>query len=160
MSPLGRILNRFSSDTYTIDDSLPFIMNILLAQFFGLLGNCKFFFTIIMKSNVGFICICNNTDFLCDFSGTIIITIYGLPWLVLVLAPLVPVYNWLQELYRLTSRELKRLSSVTLSPVYSHFNETLLGLSTIRSFRAIPRSVLSTNIYIYIYIFFWHEIYV
>lgn len=43
VSPLGRILNRFSSDTYTIDDSLPFIMNILLAQFFGLLGNCKFF---------------------------------------------------------------------------------------------------------------------
>lgn len=43
MSPLGRILNRFSSDMYTIDDTLPFIMNILLAQFFGLLGNCKFF---------------------------------------------------------------------------------------------------------------------
>ncbi|XP_069682959.1 ATP-binding cassette sub-family C member 10 [Periplaneta americana] len=108
VSPLGRILNRFSSDTYTVDDTLPFIMNILLAQFFGLIG-------------------------------TVIITIYGLPWLVLVLAPLVPVYHWLQDLYRLTSRELKRLSSVTLSPVYSHFNETLLGLSTIRSFRAVPR---------------------
>jgi ABC-type multidrug transport system fused ATPase/permease subunit len=75
------------------------------------------------------------------FSGTVIITIYGLPWLVLILAPLVPVYHWLQELYRLTSRELKRLSSVTLSPVYSHFNETLLGLPTIRSFRAVARSV-------------------
>ena len=102
-----------------------------------------------MKSNVGFINICSNTEFSCDFSGTVIITIYGLPWLVLVLAPLVPVYHWLQELYRLTSRELKRLSSVTLSPVYSHFNETLLGLSTIRSFRAIPRSVLSTNIFVF-----------
>lgn len=75
------------------------------------------------------------------FSGTIIIMVYGLPWMILVLAPLVPVYHWLQELYRLTSRELKRLSSVTLSPVYNHFSETLLGLPTIRSLRAVPRSV-------------------
>lgn len=39
LHPLGRILNRFSSDTYTIDDSLPFIANILLAQSFALLGS-------------------------------------------------------------------------------------------------------------------------
>lgn len=38
MTPLGRVLNRFSSDTYTVDDSLPFILNILLAQIFGLIG--------------------------------------------------------------------------------------------------------------------------
>lgn len=38
MTPSGRILNRFSSDTYTVDDSLPFILNILLAQFFSLVG--------------------------------------------------------------------------------------------------------------------------
>ncbi|KAI4463602.1 atp-binding cassette sub-family c [Holotrichia oblita] len=108
ISPLGRILNRFSSDTYTIDDSLPFILNILLAQFFGLLGS-------------------------------VVITIYGLPWLCMVLVPLIPVYHWLQNSYRLTSRELKRLSSVTLSPIYSHFNETLQGLAIIRAFRTTAR---------------------
>lgn len=45
LTPAGRIINRFSSDTYTIDDSLPFIMNILLAQLFGLIGKylCTFF---------------------------------------------------------------------------------------------------------------------
>ncbi|XP_017229484.1 ABC transporter C family member 13 isoform X1 [Daucus carota subsp. sativus] len=37
-TPTGRILNRLSSDLYTIDDSLPFILNILLANFVGLLG--------------------------------------------------------------------------------------------------------------------------
>lgn len=104
IQPIGRILNRFSSDTYTIDDSLPFITNILFAQFFGLLGSLA-------------------------------ITIYGLPWLCLLISPLVPMYHYLQSTYRPCSREIKRLSSTTLSPLYSHFNETLTGLVTIRAFR-------------------------
>jgi len=36
-------LNRFSSDQYAVDDSLPFISNIFLAQTIGLLG------TIVMR---------------------------------------------------------------------------------------------------------------
>ena len=39
ITPFGRILNRVSSDIYTIDDSLPFMLNIFLAQVFGLIGN-------------------------------------------------------------------------------------------------------------------------
>jgi len=38
MTPVGRILNRFSSDVFSIDDTLPFILNIFLAQSFSLLG--------------------------------------------------------------------------------------------------------------------------
>lgn len=34
----GRVLNRFSSDTSTADDALPFTLNILLANLFGLIG--------------------------------------------------------------------------------------------------------------------------
>jgi ATP-binding cassette subfamily C (CFTR/MRP) protein 10 len=37
--PPGRILNRFSADISTIDESIPFIVNILLAQLFGLAGS-------------------------------------------------------------------------------------------------------------------------
>ncbi|KAJ3683780.1 hypothetical protein LUZ60_014007 [Juncus effusus] len=37
-NPSGRVLNRLSSDLYTVDDSLPFIMNILLANLFSLIG--------------------------------------------------------------------------------------------------------------------------
>nr|AIN44105.1 multidrug resistance-associated protein 5-like protein [Laodelphax striatellus] len=108
VTPTGRILNRLSSDTYTIDDSLPFIANIFLAQIFGLIG-------------------------------TVIVTVYGLPWLTLLLLPLIPIYLWIQNHYRLTSRELKRLATTSLSPLYSHFNESLEGLVTIRAFRASSR---------------------
>lgn len=104
ITPVGRILNRFSSDTYTVDDSLPFILNIFLAQFVGVIG-------------------------------TVVITCYGLPWFAIALVPLGAFYLYIQHYYRLTSRELKRLSSISLSPIYAHFTESLSGLSTIRAFR-------------------------
>ena len=37
---VGRLVNRFGKDSNTIDDSLPFIMNILLANTFLLIGSC------------------------------------------------------------------------------------------------------------------------
>uniref|UniRef100_A0A672ZE54 ATP-binding cassette, sub-family C (CFTR/MRP), member 10 n=1 Tax=Sphaeramia orbicularis TaxID=375764 RepID=A0A672ZE54_9TELE len=101
-TPLGRILNRFSSDLYSVDDSLPFILNILLANIFGLLG-------------------------------MLVVISYGLPWVLVPLLPLAVLYYRIQQFYRHTSRELKRLYSLTLSPVYSHFSETLTGLGTIRA---------------------------
>lgn len=108
MTPVGRILNRFSSDTYTVDDNLPFVMNILLAQLFGLLG-------------------------------TILTTLFALPWVTVVIVPILPIYLNIQHRYRQASRNIKRLSSKALSPLYSHFTETLDGLATIRAMRASSR---------------------
>ncbi|KAM7419823.1 hypothetical protein PAMA_016768 [Pampus argenteus] len=107
-TPLGRILNRFSSDLYSVDDSLPFILNILLANVFGLMG-------------------------------MLVVISYGLPWVLVPLLPLALLYHRTQYFYRHTSRELKRLCSVTLSPIYSHFSETLTGLGTIRGSRSSAR---------------------
>ncbi|KAF6033652.1 ABCC10 [Bugula neritina] len=99
----GRIINRFSSDVYTVDDSLPFIANILLSQIFSIIG-------------------------------TLVITIYGLPWFAAVVFPITLVYYYIQGYYRHTSRELKRITSVTMSEVYSSLSESVEGRVVIRAF--------------------------
>ncbi len=50
-------------------------------------------------------------------------------------------YNYIQTYYLSTSRELKRLDSVTRSPIYAHFQETLGGVTTIRAYRQENRFV-------------------
>ncbi|PNJ89192.1 ATP-binding cassette sub-family C member 10 isoform X8 [Pongo abelii] len=107
-TPTGRILNRFSSDVACADDSLPFILNILLANVAGLLG-------------------------LLAVLGS------GLPWLLLLLPPLSIIYYHVQRHYRASSRELRRLGSLTLSPLYSHLADTLAGLSVLRATGATYR---------------------
>jgi len=53
-------------------------------------------------------------------------------------------YFSVQRLYIRTSRQLRRLESVSRSPIYSHFGETLLGVSTIRAYGAQDRFILGS----------------
>lgn len=70
---------------------------------------------------------------------TLIVISASAPAFVTVIIPLAIVYFWIQRYYLRTSRELKRLDSVTKSPVYAHFQETLGGLSTVRAFKQQKR---------------------
>ncbi|XP_070415544.1 ATP-binding cassette sub-family C member 2 isoform X1 [Equus przewalskii] len=56
------------------------------------------------------------------------------PIFVVIIIPLGIVYVAVQIFYVATSRQLRRLDSVTRSPIYSHFSETVSGLSVIRAF--------------------------
>ncbi|KAI8868673.1 hypothetical protein GQ42DRAFT_170542 [Ramicandelaber brevisporus] len=63
------------------------------------------------------------------------------------LAPMVPVfafYCFLASYYRHTCREMKRIESITRSPLYSLFSESLSGTSTIRAYR-IQDKVVKAN---------------
>ncbi|PQE26101.1 abc metal ion transporter protein [Rutstroemia sp. NJR-2017a BBW] len=53
------------------------------------------------------------------------------------IVPLSGVYYWVQRYYLRTSRELKRLDSVSRSPIYAHFQESLGGVGTIRAYRYV-----------------------
>ncbi|KAJ1673815.1 hypothetical protein EV182_004504, partial [Spiromyces aspiralis] len=55
-------------------------------------------------------------------------------WAVLTLPPLLAAFYLLRRLYMQASRQIKRIESVTRSPVYALLSESLEGLSTIRAF--------------------------
>ncbi|OWA54554.1 Multidrug resistance-associated protein 7 [Hypsibius exemplaris] len=107
-TPSGRILNRFSKDVNSSDDTLPLFCLLLLAELLGVIG-------------------------------TLVVIIYSMPSFAAIVAPVAVVFYFIQAYYRHAARELKRLNSTTLSPLYSLYAETIQGLTTIRSMRASDR---------------------
>jgi ABC-type multidrug transport system fused ATPase/permease subunit len=102
-TPVGRVLNRFSTDMQAADTKLVR----------GLVRAANLLVLVL--------CIC-------------VVNVVAVPWLVFCLIPIVAIYGVVQRVYRASSRELKRLESVSLSPVYSHFAECMDGVATIRAY--------------------------
>ena len=113
-TPSGRILNRFSSDVYRVDEVLARTFNMLFAN------SARAAFTMLV--------IATST-----------------PAFLLLVIPLSYVYLSYQKYYLRTSRELKRLDSVTRSPIYAHFQESLGGISTIRAYRQENRFAMENE---------------
>ncbi len=102
-TPIGRILNRFTSDISTIDAALQ--------------GSAK-------------ACISGLMDFAAS-SITILVVIPQFSPFALCIAWL---YIRLAPPYIRTSRDLRRLESVALSPAFSGFDGLLQGITHIRAF--------------------------
>uniref|UniRef100_A0A8C5A8A0 ABC-type glutathione-S-conjugate transporter n=1 Tax=Gadus morhua TaxID=8049 RepID=A0A8C5A8A0_GADMO len=66
--------------------------------------------------------------------GTLFVICLTTPTFAVVIIPLAVVYYFVQVFYVGTSRQLRRLDSVSRSPIYSHFGETVAGLSVIRAY--------------------------
>ncbi|KAL7641498.1 UNVERIFIED_CONTAM: hypothetical protein RMT77_007369 [Armadillidium vulgare] len=61
--------------------------------------------------------------------------IYATPMFTTVAIPAVFIYYIIQNIYVTSSRQLKRIESVTRSPIYTHFGESIQGSTTIRAYR-------------------------
>lgn len=108
VTPLGRIINRFSRDTDVIDAFLPNMMRTWMSMGFAVLG-------------------------------TLIVISIATPIFISVIIPLMILYFFIQRFYISTSRQLKRIESITRSPIYSHFGESVGGQSTIRAYNEEKR---------------------
>ena len=69
-----------------------------------------------------------------NFMGTVVTITVFLPIFIVVIVPASIIFFFVQTVYVSTSRQLKRLESISRSPIYSHFSETLTGATTIRAF--------------------------
>ncbi|AOA60656.1 ABC type transmembrane transporter of MRP/CFTR family [Komagataella phaffii CBS 7435] len=103
-TPIGRIMNRFSTDMNKVDESLPRTFSLFLQTLI------KVFFTVAILS-------------------------FTLPIFIVVVAVLSVFYFYYQQYYMMASRELQRIMSVTRSPIFAHFQETLNGVDTVRAYR-------------------------
>lgn len=61
--------------------------------------------------------------------------IFVTPMFSMMLVPLLALYTSVTNYYRGVARELKRLDSLSRSPIFAHFSETLSGLPVVRSFK-------------------------
>ncbi|XP_061547082.1 canalicular multispecific organic anion transporter 1 [Phycodurus eques] len=102
-TPIGRVVNRFAKDIFTVDEAIPQSFRSWILCLLGVLG-------------------------------TLFVICLATPFFTIVIIPLTVVYFFVQRFYVATSRQLRRLDSVSRSPIYSHFGETVSGLSVIRAY--------------------------
>lgn len=66
---------------------------------------------------------------------------FATPIFLVIIVPLGVLYVFIQRIYVASSRQLKRIESVSRSPIYNNFLETINGTSTIRAFAQQQRFI-------------------
>ncbi|KAF9997077.1 Multidrug resistance-associated protein 1 [Entomortierella chlamydospora] len=114
-TPLGRILNRFSSDFSAVDEKIP----------------NKFFDMIYFGVSV---------------ASTFMLVTYTTPNFIYVMPFLIAGYWVIQNAILRISTPLVRIYSVSKSPLYQHFSESLNGVSTIRAMAVQERFIVENTV--------------
>uniref|UniRef100_A0A1I7UPW2 ABC-type glutathione-S-conjugate transporter n=1 Tax=Caenorhabditis tropicalis TaxID=1561998 RepID=A0A1I7UPW2_9PELO len=73
--------------------------------------------------------------------STLVVIVWATPWAGLAFAILSVIYFFVLRFYISTSRQLKRLESASRSPIYSHFQESIQGASSIRAYGVVEKFI-------------------
>ena len=73
--------------------------------------------------------------------GTLVVITCITPIFASVILPIGILYYLMQRFYIPTSRQLRRLESISRSPIFSHFEESLSGAQTIRAYGVQDRFI-------------------
>jgi len=117
VTPIGRIINRFSQDMATIDEDLANTLSQLISMVGSVLGS------------IG--AIAGSTK------GTFLI----------LMVPLVFFYRIFNNYFRKANTAIARLESISRSPIYADFSQTLSGTTTIRAYHQNDRFVAKLENY-------------
>lgn len=82
-----------------------------------------------------------------SLSFTLSLVVYGTPGIILLIIPVGLICIFVQEFYRKSQVDLRRLEALARSPLYSHFGETLDGVVTIRAYNDVDRATHANNSY-------------
>jgi ABC-type multidrug transport system fused ATPase/permease subunit len=80
--------------------------------------------------------------------GSLALIVITFPWMFLAVIPVVLIYYFISIYYRSTSREIKRLDSNLRSHLYAYFSESLTGLSTLKAFQVLDKTILKNEYWI------------
>ena len=104
----------------------------------------------IMNRCAADISLCDNTlpdsineliNLCLDFVGTVVVILTVIPAFGAIILPVSIIFFVFGWLYVRTARQLRRIVSISRSPIYSHFSESLEGVSIIRAFDKEERFV-------------------
>ncbi|CAI6346527.1 unnamed protein product [Macrosiphum euphorbiae] len=84
-------------------------------------------------------------EILVSVIGTLIVISYSTPIFIAVIIPITIMYFIIQRFFIATSRQLKRLESISRSPIYSHFSETVTGATSIRAYSVESKFILESE---------------
>lgn len=75
----------------------------------------------------------DSSQIILSMLGCLVLTVSVNPYLLIPVAVIGSIFMFLRVVYLKTSKNIKRLEGITRSPVFTHLNATLQGLTTIRA---------------------------